>query len=600
MTITEDQAAALIAGAIASHSTGTSDETWDGPAMKARLSNDAGAATYRKAFAWQDPDGDPDAKATYKFIHHMVSVEGAVGAANMTGCSSAIGVLNGGRGGTKIPTDDRKGVYNHLARHLKDGDREPPELKASAEPEVDTDSEVLAEADSRARLATAPAGTLVAAARDPETGLPTRWHAYLISEGLRTSDGRAVRPGALIWRDLPLPLEWDPAGSDHEDAYLVAMIETIERDSSNRLYSTGPFDLGSPIGQEAARLCDEKMLRWVSPRIEVFTSELIEVAVAGDDGEEKYEAWVEVTSGRVAGAAMVTYPAFPQSVIAPEGEALPEVEPMGETPAVVPSVVASAAEAGVDLLAPPTYFFEDPCLPCPTPTVVTNEGRVLGHLALWGVEHTAFPNTKIFAPRSCSGYAYATTGPARRTAEGTDVRVGHLTLGTGHADLGLDYHETARHYDHTGTCVADVVFGEDEWGIWFSGALRPGVSPEQVLVLRASALSGDWRDIGGNLELVAALCVNCPGFPIVASAILAELAFLTGPRAAYKHTTAVDGVETKTPTALVAAGIVSHDPNRTMALRLVALEAQVASMRHAMAPTLDQAVEALRARLPKL
>src|SRR5699024_6608649 len=30
-------------------------------------------------------------------------------------------------------------------------------------------------------------------------------------------------------------------------------------------------------------------------------------------------------------------------------------------------------------------------------------------------------------------------------------------------------------------------------------------------------LSGDWRTIGGNLELVAALAVNTPGFPIVAS-----------------------------------------------------------------------------------
>jgi hypothetical protein len=32
--------------------------------------------------------------------------------------------------------------------------------------------------------------------------------------------------------------------------------------------------------------------------------------------------------------------------------------------------------------------------------------------------------------------------------------------------------------------------------------------------LRAASLSGDWRRINGNLELVAALAVNVPGFPI--------------------------------------------------------------------------------------
>jgi hypothetical protein len=40
------------------------------------------------------------------------------------------------------------------------------------------------------------------------------------------------------------------------------------------------------------------------------------------------------------------------------------------------------------------------------------------------------------------------------------------------------------------------------------------VSESQVAALRAGALSGDWREIRGHLELVAALVVNVPGFPI--------------------------------------------------------------------------------------
>jgi hypothetical protein len=36
-----------------------------------------------------------------------------------------------------------------------------------------------------------------------------------------------------------------------------------------------------------------------------------------------------------------------------------------------------------------------------------------------------------------------------------------------------------------------------------------------VRALRASPISGDWRKVDGNLELVAALAVNVPGFPVI-------------------------------------------------------------------------------------
>ena len=56
--------------------------------------------------------------------------------------------------------------------------------------------------------------------------------------------------------------------------------------------------------------------------------------------------------------------------------------------------------------------------------------------------------------------------------------------------------------------------GEDEYGIWFAGALRPDATPEQVRKLRAASVSGDWRNMGSGLELVAALAVNQPGYPL--------------------------------------------------------------------------------------
>lgn len=118
--------------------TETSDRAWDGPANEANLRTGESESYYRKAYAWQDPEGDPTTKDAYRFIHHFVSNDGTVGPASTRGCSAGIGVCNGGRGGTTIPRADIQGVYNHLAAHLKDAGMEPPELMMrDAAPELE-------------------------------------------------------------------------------------------------------------------------------------------------------------------------------------------------------------------------------------------------------------------------------------------------------------------------------------------------------------------------------------------------------------------------------------------------------------------------------
>lgn len=111
--------------------TATTDASWDGPAAKANLDNDGTQAYYESAYAWRGDD-DPTTKADYKFIHHEVDSDGKVGAANIKACQSAIGVLNGGMGGTKIPDADKKGVHAHLAAHLEDAGVDVPDLKSKA------------------------------------------------------------------------------------------------------------------------------------------------------------------------------------------------------------------------------------------------------------------------------------------------------------------------------------------------------------------------------------------------------------------------------------------------------------------------------------
>ena len=135
----EDIEMQMQASAIPPHKTATSDKPWDGPANEARLKTDQNKAYYSRAYAWSDPKGDESKKNAYRFIHHEVSSDGTPGAANVQGCRSGIGVLNGARGGTTIPAADKPGVYRHLSAHLKAAGVEPPPLKSETEIESPTD-----------------------------------------------------------------------------------------------------------------------------------------------------------------------------------------------------------------------------------------------------------------------------------------------------------------------------------------------------------------------------------------------------------------------------------------------------------------------------
>lgn len=161
---------------------------------------------------------------------------------------------------------------------------------------------------------------------------------------------------------------------------------------------------------------------------------------------------------------------------------------------------------------PPKEWFSDPQLTGPSPLTITDEGRVFGHLATWGTCHIGLPGSCTTAPRSNVDYAYFRVGYV--VTDDGDVPVGHITMGTGHAAGGLSARRAIEHYDNTGWVAADIAAGEDEYGIWVAGMTRRTLSADDLHTLRAAALSGDWRDIGGRLELVAALAVNVPGFPI--------------------------------------------------------------------------------------
>jgi hypothetical protein len=187
-----------------------------------------------------------------------------------------------------------------------------------------------------------------------------------------------------------------------------------------------------------------------------------------------------------------------------EGEAAPAI-----------SLVASGGHCA------PSEWFTDPRLDALTPLTITEDGRVFGHLAGWSTCHIGYEDVCVAPPHSESDYAYFRTGEV--LTDRGPVAVGNITLGGGHAAASLRPKAALAHYDSTSAAVCDVAAGEDEHGIWLAGWVRPGVSDETVAALRASGPSGDWRRIGGSMELIAALAVNVQGFPVPRVGVAAGL-----------------------------------------------------------------------------
>ena len=369
-----------------------------------------------------------------------------------------------------------------------------------------------------------------------------RWEGVIAREGEMTGDGRLIEDGALRWDDLPIPLRvaFKDVGG-HDGAEVCGRIETIERRDGGDIYATGTFDLGSAVGAEAFRQVSEQMSNGVSidtddVAFRVMEREDANVPGASSDDTPDEGGRVQVMkiapddsimvieSARLRAATLVAVPAFATARVYAAGQA-PSTSETSELDENGDSEAEMARSAGADQLsrdsltaaaiptAPPEAWFKDPALTGPTALVVEDDGRVYGHIAAWGTCHIGQVGKCVEPPTSPSNYAYFRTG-ALRTAEGTSVAVGHLTMGTGHAGPRDSANAAAEHYDNTGTVFADVSAGEDAYGIWVAGSLRPGISPEQVRVARSAPISGDWRTIRGSLELVGALAVNVPGFPV--------------------------------------------------------------------------------------
>lgn len=356
--------------------------------------------------------------------------------------------------------------------------------------------------------------------KEPAVATYRSFTAVLAVIGTPTDDRRMFAEDIdLRFRQFPLPVMWQKqTEAEHYNSFTVGVLEEAQV-KGTQVIGSGYF-LNTPEADEAWQMVEHGV---TAPSVDLGDAEwkitnVDGVEITGEEleavmwGEVEMKVYETVTSAVLMGFTLVATPAFGETSITLAGD----VERGAEL--VASAVAHAAAHAPTVERAYAAELFSNPQLTGPTPlTYDAKTGRVYGHLACFGTCHIGIGDRCVMAPRTAASYAHFHTSPPVLLEDGSRLPVGRLTVGTGHAGARLGARPAAEHYDHTGTAWALVRVGEDAHGIWFSGVVAPWAEEKTVQMGVSSALSGDWRTIAGNLELVAALSVNTPGFPILAS-----------------------------------------------------------------------------------
>lgn len=359
---------------------------------------------------------------------------------------------------------------------------------------------------------------------EAEEEMQIQWEGPIAYENVMTSDRRLLMEGKITERELPLSFMIQTVNEEgHRGSEIGGKITEIWREKDGEaiaIMGRGTFDAGE-VGQEAARMVEDEVLRGVS--VDLAPNEIVALdpETLEPIDEEELDIvgffngdYVTGVGGEIMGATLCPFPAFADAKVAiltASGKMSIE-SPIASWKITRPVITASAA--GKAPLKPPKDWFELPEPNEPTPLTITEDGKVYGHLAVWGQCHTSPEfNYCQQPPRSNSNYKFFHLGEIE-SAEGERVPVGKITVGTPHAPLHYGGAKTQEHYDNTG-CVAAFVRAKDgARGIWLSGAVRNDVPAEKIRDLRANPPSGDWRAEAGSLELQGVLAVPVPGYPV--------------------------------------------------------------------------------------
>lgn len=373
------------------------------------------------------------------------------------------------------------------------------------------------------------------------------WEGELCFEGLATSDGRYLLPGEIGNRELPLTiLAQTVTAEGHDGAEVCGKLTKIWRvdrpdlgEGVVAVMGSGEFS-SELMGPTAAALLSEDVLRGVSVDISPDKRVLLDAETKEEVSEEDFDFEVYAAGGYLLGiggdlmgATMVPFPAFADARLRtvepdePEEEDGVTASAGGEKMSfytfapvapfkLIPQTLTAAA-AGIAPIAPPKDWFFTPEVDGKLPLTVMDDGRVMGHLATWDQCHHGFMNECVLAKPSRTGYSFFHVG-ALKTKEGDTVSVGRIVVGEtaegGHASVQYTAAQATKHYDKTALVGAFVRAVDGKYGIWLSGVVRSDCPAEKVRDMLANPPSGDWRREDGWLELIAALSVPVPGFPV--------------------------------------------------------------------------------------
>lgn len=328
----------------------------------------------------------------------------------------------------------------------------------------------------------------------------------------------------------------------HMLARMVGEVDSIDI-ADDGVVSAEATIMGDDFGIRIANLIDRELLQGVSADLaDDFVAEYVDEY---DSETGKWTFKIRFVESALNGFTFVDKPAFPDAYVK-LAEPLPEEFRFGVTAVEEPcegcdddapceqcgkfeeeleNLLESARTihqfvrvqehyTPPEIITYPKALFDKPEFSRLTPFQYDpSTGRIFGHLAGFRTCHGAMPEC-VTPPRSQTGYRYFANVPVQ-TKEGERVWVGRLVCDTVHAKIrGINAEQAMAHYANTGAVFGLVAIGEDEHGIWISGAAAPSIDKERLTTALACPPSGDWRPWPGIVgkELIAGLAVPVPGF----------------------------------------------------------------------------------------
>lgn len=334
------------------------------------------------------------------------------------------------------------------------------------------------------------------------------------------TDYRIIDSAGFGTRDLPLTIraQWN-ASYGHTGAEVSGAIFEVTVDPEAGVASGRGFLLDDPAGRRHALLIKTKAMKGNSV-------DLADVQARWEFNIDTGEETLRFTKANLAATTGVATPAFAAAHAVIDDEIVASL--VGDDP--MEELVASCDEHAVMLLTSiddvevvasagqlvPFEAFYEPEAAVPTKIVVTEDGRVYGHLGVWDTCHVGIEGRCVIPPRPKDGYAsYNQAGPLTTRGQ---VETGPVFLLGGHPRKPLGKNDPWAAYGGVENCWADLRITEGRIGPWVSGLVRPGVDEDMLYAARASRISGHW--VGD--QLMAIVSCNVPGFLVPGSGLSAD------------------------------------------------------------------------------